>query len=86
MDVIRVLRIIEYVGPRERVEATIRNSIQGSWQAGDLTISATTLGQFPEIMEQGPSDPPLQLRTERDEAYIKAKNDKFAELYGRKSD
>lgn len=58
-DVIRVMRIIEYVGPREVVEEQVRRSVQGEilldkqgrrTGGGILTIRATTLGAFPEIL------------------------------------
>ena len=29
-DIVRVLRVIEYIGPREWVEATLKRSIQGT--------------------------------------------------------
>lgn len=51
MDKIRVLRIIEYVGSRERVEETVRQSIQGDKVMIDLTIRAATIGTYPEILE-----------------------------------
>lgn len=52
-DIIRVLRIIEYVGPRSRVEATVAKSIHGTKDAGTgLTIRAATIGAFPDILEE----------------------------------
>ena len=51
MDIVRVLRIIEYVGSRERVEETVRQSIQGDKVMRDLTIRAATIGTYPEILE-----------------------------------
>ncbi len=72
-DVVRVLRVIEYTGPRSAVEGVIQRSIQGQKTftpknppAGlggaifvhdprephlPVTIRATTLGTFPEILE-----------------------------------
>lgn len=47
---IRVLRVIEYVGPRSRVEDTIRRSIHGDKTFGFVTIRAATIGMFPEIL------------------------------------
>jgi hypothetical protein len=59
MDTIRVLRILEYVGPRDAVEAVIDRSIHGSRTYGlpgrEVTITAATLGTFPEILERKPS-------------------------------
>lgn len=58
-DEIRVLRIIEYRGPRSWVEKTIAGSIHGTRFVGEpnRTISANTIGLFPEILtpkEVGP--------------------------------
>lgn len=52
MDKVRVLRIIEYVGPRIDVERQINNSIHGTKQWGKVTMHAVTLGSYPEIMEE----------------------------------
>lgn len=55
-DIIRVLRVIEYVGPRSRVEETVARSIHGEKDAGrGLTIKAATIGTYPEIFERGGS-------------------------------
>lgn len=55
-DIVRVLRIIEYTGPRDRVEETIANSIQGTRDCGrGLIIRGATIGTYPEILEQGQS-------------------------------
>ncbi len=52
-DKVRVLRVIEYVGPRHWVEATLLDSIQGTKVLGkDRFISAATIGSFPEILEE----------------------------------
>lgn len=54
MDVIRVLRILEYVGPREAVEEQLKHSIHGERRVrklgGEVVIRAATLGEFPEVM------------------------------------
>lgn len=85
-DLVRVLRLVEYVGPRSAVEAQVARSIQGEkrfpqtnvigsaniggayglprqrlypspyksnsgWAPEVLTIRATTLGTFPDILE-----------------------------------
>lgn len=72
MDTIRVLRIIEYVGPRDAVEAQLRNSLygeragtRGPVSGGTCTIRATTLGEFPEIM--GPYVVPVEPETDEEE-------------------
>lgn len=55
-DIIRVLRIVEYIGPRSKIEQQVLNSIHGERSFGNyagITIRAATLGEFPEIMERG---------------------------------
>ena len=53
-DIVRVIRIVQYVGPRESVEKQIAKSIQGSrfcgLREGPIVISAATLGIFPETL------------------------------------
>jgi hypothetical protein len=57
MDTVRVLRIIEYVGPRDWVEATVAKSIHGTREIDkDKRISAATIGAFPEILKQEETD------------------------------
>lgn len=56
-DIVRVLRIIEYVGPRDIVEKTVAQSIHGTKTVpsrdGDrLVIRAATIGTFPEILDK----------------------------------
>ena len=55
MDKIRVLRVIEYVGPRDAVERVISTSIHGERRIpsgiGELIIRAATIGIYPEILE-----------------------------------
>ena len=46
-DEVRVLRLIEYRGPRDQMEDQIARSIQGSRSYGKMTITAITLGEFP---------------------------------------
>lgn len=59
MDTIRILRIIEYTGPRDAVEKQIKNSLHGEREgASSLStgercrIRVTTLGDFAEIINQ----------------------------------
>ncbi len=52
-DKVRLLRIIEYIGPREWVEEIVSKSIQGTKIiAKDKIITAVTLGTFPEILKK----------------------------------
>lgn len=51
-ELVRVLRIIEYVGPREWVEEIVARSIHGTKQlANNKCIRAATIGTYPEILE-----------------------------------
>ena len=50
-DIVRVLRVIEYVGPRSAVEEQIRNSLHGERQFRDIIIKVATVGTFPEILK-----------------------------------
>lgn len=53
----RVLRIIEYVGPRKKVEEQVRRSLHGTREymagvsGGMMTITAVTLHEYPETFE-----------------------------------
>ncbi|API60581.1 hypothetical protein BSL82_15860 [Tardibacter chloracetimidivorans] len=54
MDIVRVLRVVEYVGPRDLIEKQIANSLHGSktfGHLGEVRISAVTIGEFPEILK-----------------------------------
>jgi hypothetical protein len=56
MDIVRVLRIIEYVGPRDLVETCLERSIHGtkiirSNNTG-FRIRATTLGEAAEVLSR----------------------------------
>lgn len=54
-DIIRVLRVIEYIGPRSWVESTVANSIQGTkLLMGGKEIRAATVGTYPEILQNLP--------------------------------
>lgn len=61
MDVVRVLRVVEYVGPRNLVEAQVENSIHKVKKVslrglGAITIRAATIGTYPEILEEKKED------------------------------
>jgi hypothetical protein len=55
-DIVRVLRVLEYVGPRSKVEATIKKSINGTLLVNatgrddSFVIHAATIGEFPDIL------------------------------------
>ena len=50
-DVVRVLRVYEFVGPREWVESQVAKSIQGTKEIrpGQF-IRAATVGAYPEML------------------------------------
>ena len=55
-DKVRVLRIVEFVGDRQVVEAQVANSLHGEKTyhntklGGYVTIRAATIGTYPEIL------------------------------------
>lgn len=50
-DIVRVLRIIEYTGPRQMVKDQIANSLQnGEKRIGSMTIRIATVGGYPEVL------------------------------------
>jgi hypothetical protein len=55
-DIVRVLRILEYVGPRDWVEMTLKNGgVPANGEFGGdhgWKIRSAILGQFPEILEK----------------------------------
>ena len=56
-DTIRILRLYEFIGPRRAVEAQVAASLQGERLLPDgvITIRATTLGEFAEVLEAPPA-------------------------------
>lgn len=52
-DIVRVLRVIEYVGYRDWVEETVSRSIHGIKEVKPgCLIRAATLTEYPEILSQ----------------------------------
>jgi chromosome segregation ATPase len=50
---VRVLRLVEYEGPRKEIEEQLKNSIHGTrTMRRALRITATDLGRFPEVIEE----------------------------------
>ena len=71
-DTIRILRILEYVGPRDKVEDTLKRCsvpINGSRGYGEngVTIHSAIVGDFPEILHTDSKPEPLT-----DEDFTKA--------------
>ena len=50
-EIVRVLRVIEYVGEREAVEACIAKSIHGVKVLPNYEIRAATIGIYPEVLQ-----------------------------------
>jgi len=51
VEIIRVLRIVEYVGERAWVERTVAKSIHGTHQIDNNNkINAATVGAYPDIL------------------------------------
>lgn len=54
-DIVRVLRVVEYIGPREAVEEQVRKSIHGTRQfrceGGEMRITVVTAGEFAEVLK-----------------------------------
>lgn len=51
-DTVRVLRVVEYEGPRGQVEETLINSIHGTAMFGELRVTAATLCEFPQVLDE----------------------------------
>ena len=53
-DIVRVLRVVEYVGPRAWVEDIVARSIHGTKKCGSSflrqDINAATIGAYPDIL------------------------------------
>jgi len=50
-DIIRVLRVIEYTGPKEILEKHLTKVVKGTKICHDgIVIKAATLGDFPEVL------------------------------------
>lgn len=54
-EIVRVLRVVEYSGPRAAVEKQVANSIHGERRLPNgVVIKAASLGEFPEILTNLP--------------------------------
>lgn len=50
-DIIRIIRVLEYVGPRDVLEQQYQqNAVKGQRTFGPVTIREGVLGQFPETL------------------------------------
>lgn len=51
-EIVRVVRLVTFTGPREIVEEQVRNSVHGRRRLpGGLNIEAVTIGEFPDVMD-----------------------------------
>jgi hypothetical protein len=48
---IRILRVLEYTGPRDEVERQVKLSKHGEYIFGAVTLRAVTVHSIPEILE-----------------------------------
>ena len=58
MDTVRVLRVLEYVGPRKTIEDHLKNCIQGhktfvNLDGTRMEVRSATIGLTPDIIEMG---------------------------------
>jgi hypothetical protein len=55
-DRIRILRVVQYTGPRAAVEHQVKMSLHGSKyiQTTGVTITAVTIEEFPEVLDTAP--------------------------------
>lgn len=50
-DIVRVLRILEYVGPRSAIERTLAgNAVKGTQHFGQVRIDSAILGESPQVV------------------------------------
>jgi hypothetical protein len=59
MDIVRVIRVIEYIGPRDAIEEQLSKSIMGDKfiKTTGVLIRTATIGQFPEIFPKEQYEP-----------------------------
>ncbi len=60
-DTIRILRVIEYTGERERVEDVVAKSVHGEKRLPGLVIRAATIGAYPEVLISGTEETECQI-------------------------
>jgi hypothetical protein len=60
VDRIRILRVLEYEGPRDVVEGVISRSVHGERRVdgrdGSFVIRAATMGLYPEVLQVGTTE------------------------------
>lgn len=60
-DRVRVLRLVQYEGPRDAIEKQIANSLHGSGKFGpnqSITITTFDLDMFPKVIDVVPEAAP----------------------------
>ena len=51
-DIVRIVRVLEYVGPRAQLELSLaQNVVKRQKQFGSITVREAYLGEFPEVVE-----------------------------------
>lgn len=57
-DKVRILRVLEYVGPRDTLERVLeQNAVKGQRTFGAVTIREGVIGSWPEVIETAPAGP-----------------------------
>lgn len=70
MDKVRVLRIIEYTGPRDKVEDQVARSLHGEKRfTSGVVIKAVTVGGYPEILDALITDDEWMKKHDPDNGY-----------------
>lgn len=54
-EIVRVLRVLEYVGPRDQLERVLnQNAVKGTRVFGEITVREAMVGSWPEVLENNP--------------------------------
>lgn len=57
-EIVRVLRLVQYIGERSWVEKTVERSIHGTRHLGrENRIIGVTLTEYPEVLQQAEAIP-----------------------------
>ena len=53
-ETVRVLRVLEYTGPRAALERCLaQNAVKGTEHFGDITVREAVVGNWPEVLTDG---------------------------------
>lgn len=69
-DIVRVVRILEYVGPEAQLKrALMQNAVQGTRQFGDITVREATLPNW-EVVGEQPKEEPTRFSQDMDGSMV----------------